>query len=95
MEYQQLKFSAHALQQLFQRDIMAAEIEEVVRQGTIVAEYPDDTPYPSKLLLGIIAGKAIHAVAAEDGKGTCIVVTAYEPSLELWEKDFRTRRKTL
>ena len=95
MDCRQLKFSAHALQQLFLRNISTDDVEEVVRNGVTVVEYPDDIPYPSCLLLGINANRPIHVVAARNAEGTCIIVTAYEPSLELWENDFRTRRSII
>ena len=95
MDCRQIKYSAHALQQLFLRNISTDDVEEVIRKGITVVEYADDTPYPSFLLLGIIAGRPIHVVAASNDEGTCIIVTVYEPSLELWENDFRTRRRII
>jgi hypothetical protein len=65
----------------------------VIAQGETIAEYADDKPYPSRLLLGSVAKKPVHVVLASDETaGICIVVTVYEPSLEHWSGDFRTRR---
>jgi hypothetical protein len=65
-----------------------------VRNGEIIAEYPDDKPLPSKLLLDFIDEQPIHVVVAFDEiQRLCIVVTAYKPDLKFWESDFKTRRK--
>ena len=57
------------------------------------AEYPDDRPYPSRRLLGFDGDRPIHVVAAFDpGEALCVVVTVYDPGLEQWEADFKTRR---
>lgn len=67
---------------------------EVIDHGEVIAEYPDDQPYPSFLLLDYVSGTPIHVVVARDpAKGRCFVVTAYNPDPVLWSDDFRTRRK--
>jgi hypothetical protein len=66
----------------------------VLRNGEAIESYPDDKPYPSCLLLGMVRGQALHVVAARDpGTKGCIVITAYEPSPGVWESDSRIRRK--
>ena len=50
-------------------------------------------PYPSRLLLGSAGAKPLHVVlASADAAALCIVVTVYEPTLEQWGGDFRTRK---
>jgi hypothetical protein len=69
-------------------------VRSIIKSGEVIADYPDDTPYPSKLILGFYNDTPIHAVVAHDSDPrNCIVVTVYEPDPELWEKDFK-RRKT-
>jgi len=34
------------------RNISAAEVRRVLTDGETIEEYPDDTPYPSRLVLG-------------------------------------------
>jgi hypothetical protein len=66
----------------------------VISGGETVADYPDDNPYPSRLLLGFVESRPLHVVVAWDaGTGTCIIVTAYEPQPEQWEPGFRKRRE--
>jgi len=88
-----LLFRVHALRQMFNRRIDETDIEEVVRKGTIIEEYPDDTPYPSYLMYRIVRGRPLHVVGAYDKEeGVIIVVTAYEPDPDRWE-EHHTRRK--
>jgi hypothetical protein len=35
-----------------ERNITRADVELVVKTGEIIREYSDDTPYPSRLMLG-------------------------------------------
>ena len=45
------------------------------------------------LYFGRIDDRNLHVVAAIDEK-VCHVITAYEPDTDLWEADFKTRKKT-
>jgi hypothetical protein len=78
---------------MFERGIGRDDVKEVVAGGEAIAEYPGDSPYPSRLMLGNVSGKSIHVVVAVDtATATCIVITVYEPQPDRWENDFRTRR---
>jgi hypothetical protein len=45
-------------------------------------------------MLGMVSQRPIHAVVAKDAETqTIFVVTAYEPDVELWQADFKTRKK--
>jgi hypothetical protein len=59
-----INFSGHAVRQMFARGITRAQVIDVVEHGKITIDYPDDTPYPSALLLGFSDGAPIHAVLA-------------------------------
>lgn len=86
-------FSGHAIQRMFERAISRDDVLAVISQGETIAEYADDKPYPSRLLLGSAETKPLHVVLAYDeAEDLCIVVTAYEPTLEHWNGDFRTRK---
>ncbi|MEW6529648.1 MAG: DUF4258 domain-containing protein [Thermodesulfobacteriota bacterium] len=66
---------------------------EVLCGGEVVAEYLDDDPFPSYLLLGFVRGRPLHVVVAVASQSRiCYVVTAYDPDPLRWEPDFRTRR---
>ena len=50
-----LYFTKHALQRMYERSIFEEDVESVIIHGEIIKEYPNDTPYPSYLVLLIIA----------------------------------------
>jgi Domain of unknown function (DUF4258) len=79
---------------MFVRSITPAEVRTVIEQGQTIERHPNDTPYPSRLLLGFVGGRALHVLVAdnEDDDET-IVVTVYEPDPALWRRGFRRRRR--
>jgi len=88
-----LVFRVHAIARMFERGISDAEVRETLDSGETVERYPEDTPYPSRLVLGWCGGRPIHVVAADNAQDDeVIVITVYEPDPALWESDF-TRRK--
>jgi len=94
MDCSRVVFSQHAFTRMFARSIPPDLVTRAIRSGEIIAEYPDDQPFPSYLLLYIEHKKALHVVVGKDEReGACYVVTAYEPDIKLWNDDFRTRRK--
>ena len=51
-------------------------------------------PLRARLFLGYIGGKPLHVVAACDEiSREAFVITAYEPSLDVFKSDYRTRKK--
>lgn len=93
MDCAEVVFSGHAVQRMFARGLNEADILQVIRQGEVIESYPQDTPYPSNLLLGMSRGVFIHAVVARRDDGRCFVVTAYVPDPRRWNADFKTRRQ--
>ena len=88
----QLIFRVHALQRMFQRGISEADVRRALESGEELESYPDDAPYPSRLVLGWSASRPLHVVAAEDREaGETIVITVYEPDPNQWEAGFRRR----
>ena len=81
------------LEKADERDIDLNEVEETIEYGEMVAEYPDDKPYPSCLYLSFFNSKPLHVCFAMVNAKECKVITAYEPSLIIFEKDFKTRKK--
>ena len=93
MNAQNLVFSRHAIQQMFLRRISKKEVDSVVAYGEVIEENPEDTPFPSYLLLDFVEGKPIHVVFSYDeSTDTGYVVTAYIPDPNLWRDNFRSRR---
>ena len=79
---------------MVKRGINGIDVREVLTSGEVIESYPDDTPYPSRLVLGWRGSRPIHVVAAENADADeTIVITVYEPDTELWEAGFRRRRE--
>jgi hypothetical protein len=59
----------------------------------IVEEYLKDKYLPSYLVYAEYEGQIVHIQIATDLENDNItIVTVYKPSLDKWEKDFKTRR---
>lgn len=92
MNAKRLIFRVRALTRMFERRIDVADVRAVVAQGEVIQAYPDDKPYPSRLLLGRIGSRPLHVVVAEDReRGILIVVTAYEPDPVQWDSGFKRK----
>lgn len=86
-------FRIHAVRRMFQRGIDELEVKDILEKGEIIEEYPDDTPFPSRLVLGWSALRPLHVVVADNQKsGERIVVTVYEPSPDQWDNEFKRRK---
>jgi hypothetical protein len=91
---QEIIFSGHAVQRMFQRGIGTPDIMAVIEHGEIIAEYPEDFPFPSYLLLGWLKNRPIHVVVAVNHENQqCYIITAYIPDKKQWNQDFKTRSK--
>lgn len=74
--------------------VSASPIFEILTNGETTEIYPDDTPYPSRLVLGWLGSRPLHVVVADNAEAQeTIVVTVYEPDPEQWETGFRRRRQ--
>lgn len=94
MECRRLHFSGHAVRRMFERQIREEDVRLVVESGEVIADYPDDTPYPSRLLLGSAQGLPLHVVVAVDPtRLACYVVTVYAPDPSRWDAGFKRRRQ--
>jgi len=93
MAYDKLIYRTHAIERMYKRYISKQDVHHVLERGEVIEDYPDDTPYPSRLVLGWVEDRPLHVVAADnDDMRETIVITAYEPDPLLWEPDFRKRR---
>jgi hypothetical protein len=80
-------------EKLRERKIEMVELEEAISTGEIVEVYPDDPRGPSCLICGFThLGRPLHIVCGDLEAERILVITAYEPSLEEWEEDWKTRR---
>ena len=78
--------SLHGQLRLNERNISVYDVINAIDNG-------EDIPFPSCLILGIsINNTYIHVVVSmNDDK--IYLITAYVPSLDIWEKDLKTRKE--
>lgn len=94
MHCHSITFSGHAIRRMFERGLNRDDIVQAVQQGDVIKDYPDDTPYPSCLLLWFKGKMPVHVVVGQNPDDlSCYVVTAYVPSEELWQPGFRERKQ--
>ncbi len=86
-----LVYRVHAVQRMVERGILEEDVARVIAEGKEIENYPEDKPYPSRLVLGWVGERPLHVVTAT-GEREIIVVTVYEPDPALWEPGFEGRR---
>ena len=92
MSCEKITYRIHAVQRMFERKITSEEVRYVLETGEVIEEYPDDTPYPSRLILGCYKGRLIHVVAANNlNDQEIIIITVYEPDPSEWDPDCKMR----
>lgn len=69
------------------------DVRSFIDSGEIIEQYPDDFPFASCLILGNSGEKVLHIVASAESENI-YVITAYRPSPDKWETDWKTRRRT-
>ena len=95
MAFKRLVFRVHAVRRMVARGISEHEVRHVLDTGHVIEDYPQDQPYPSRLVLGFLGSRPVHVVAAENTQDQeTIVVTVYEPDPARWDPTFRKKRKT-
>lgn len=90
-----LVFRQHAIRRMFERRVSVEDVNAALTNGKTIENYPDDTPYPSRLLLGYAGARSLHVVVADNtANGERIIITVYEPDPAQWEPNFTLRKKT-
>ena len=88
-----IRITLHAAKRLEQRGIFLSDVMACIMSGEIIEQYPDDYPYPSCLILGLSLGdKFLHVVIGHH-ETELFLITAYFPSSDKWEDDFKTRKE--
>ncbi len=83
-------------EKLRRRKISIVEVEEAIHSGSIIEDYPDDPRGPSCLVLGSSGGgRPIHVVCGNLTGDEMLIITAYQPTPDEWEADWKTRKKRL
>ena len=88
-----IQVTLHVLQRFRERNIKLNDIKNCIMYGEIIEDYPNDFPYPSALVFeNKVNSKPIHVVAGI-GDGNLWIITAYHPTLEKWNNDYKTRKE--
>ena len=85
----------HAVRQMLRPDrmITTAEVRQVIADGILVEDYPEDPRGHSCLIAGRgNEGRMIHIVCAPK-QDFLAVITAYIPDSDEWSNDFTVRIK--
>ncbi len=91
---ERIQWRRHVLQKLAERGIQQQTVREVLLTGERIRDYTEDRSFPSALFLGYISGKPLHVLASCDEiNRQAFVITAYEPSLDVFESDYRTKKQ--
>ena len=89
-----LTFRVHAVRKMFERQISYEDVVLVLSEGETIEEYPNDTPYPSRLILGWVDKRPVHVVAAyNNNQDETILITTYEPNEYQWVDGYKRRKK--
>jgi hypothetical protein len=87
-------YTIHAIDSMNAEDEMITtdEVRYVVFNGEIIEDYPEDKRGHSCLIFSARGKRAVHVVCSPK-EDYLAIITAYIPSLEKWEANFKTRRK--
>lgn len=86
------EYRLHAVKRIFERGISRNCVSELIRTGEIIESYPDDTPFPSCLMMGRCQERPFHVVIGIHMQEKIIhVITVYEPDSEAWDSEYRRR----
>ena len=88
-----VELTQHFHNRVKERLIKYADVRNAITGGEIIEQCLNDDPNPSVLILGYdCGGKPLHiAIGVDDNK--LWLITAYTPTLDLWESDFKTRKE--
>ena len=87
-----VKFTEHFKIRLKERGMRFSDIKQALMSGEIIEEISNDQPNPSVLILGYANNIPLH-IAIGIGDDLLWLVTAYIPSCDIWENDYKTRKK--
>lgn len=86
-------FHSHAQMRMTERNVSPAEVFEVLANGIQIEYHPTFQPHPKEIFFGFLGVRPIHVVVWNiTATQTSIIYTVYEPKLDKWYPDFRTRR---
>jgi hypothetical protein len=75
-----------------ERMISTFEVMQVVENGEVIEDYPEDPRGHSCLMMGLGEGKRPIHVVCSPKNDYLAIITAYLPDPEKWTEDFKHRR---
>jgi len=93
LKHDQFLISNHARMRMFQRNVTTDMIMEMISNGEVIEEYPDDFPCPSILILGNSQDKPFHVVVAQC-EDHARIITVYIPDEKYWIEHKKRRKKS-
>ena len=92
MEDYSVVYRLHAIQRMFERNVSVDELRNIINEGKVIERYKNDSPYPSRLVLGKVNDRSLHIVITENKtEKKMIVITVYEPEKRKWIKNDERR----
>ncbi len=86
------RYTIHGAKQRIARRLRRKEIEEAIKVGGVIEDYPEHHYGSACLILGRTEeGKALHILCSL--QQVVDIITVYEPDPVEWEEDLKTRRK--
>jgi len=72
-----------------------ASVKTAIINGEVIEAYPDDFPYPSCLISGLLCDNYILHIVCGIGENELWIISAYRPDPERWMDDFTIRKGAL
>lgn len=88
-------FLPHAVRQMARPDrmIKTSEIKDVINNGEVIENYPEDQRGHSCLIMGCGEENRFLHVVCSPKNDYLAIITAYIPDKKQWELNLRTRKK--
>ncbi len=87
-----IKWTTHILARIQERNINPSDVKHCIATGEIIEKYPTDYPFPSCLIVGLSEANLFLHTVVGIGNDYLWLVTAYYPSIEKWENNFKVRK---
>jgi hypothetical protein len=90
---ERFEFSKHALDQSILRRVQVQDVRDVIANGNVIEDYPNDKYGPSCLISGLTqTQRTIHIQCSYPSRLFIKIITLYEPDPQRWNADFTQRR---